>query len=72
MKKTVVYTYLGSNGTITSKVHLEGIYSIQKCELLADKDKLLTKDYDNFVKLVIVPEVEVKDWIEVDEAFGQK
>lgn len=72
MKKTTVYTYLGSNGTITSKVHLEGIYSIQKYELLADKDKLLTKDYDNFVKLIIVPEAEVNDWIEVDEAFGQK
>lgn len=72
MTKTPTYTYLGTNGTITSKVHLEGIYSVKKYELLAGKDKLLTKDYENFVKVVVVPEAEINEWIEVDEAFGQK
>jgi len=33
MKKTPQYTYLGTNGTITSFVHLPDIYSIKKIEI---------------------------------------
>ena len=29
MKKTPLYTYLGTNGTITSPIHLEDIYYIK-------------------------------------------
>ena len=29
MKKTIIYTYLGTNGTITTPIHLEGIYSVK-------------------------------------------
>ena len=36
MKKTLCYTYLGENGTLTSPIHLLGIYSIKKYELIAD------------------------------------
>ena len=36
MTKTVLYTYLGTNGTITSTVHLEVIYYIRKYRLVAD------------------------------------
>lgn len=36
MKKEVLYTYLGTNGTITSPVHLENTYYIRKIRLIAD------------------------------------
>ena len=42
MTKTVLYHYLGTNGTITSPVHLEDVYYIRKFKLIADKDKILT------------------------------
>lgn len=71
MTKEVIYVYLGTNGIIQSPVHLEDIYYIRKYRLWADKNKLLTKDNENFVKTIIVPENEVKDWVEVAE-LGQE
>jgi len=65
MVKTVMYEYLGTNGTILSPVHLEDIYYIRKYKLQADNLKVLTKDRKNFVKEVIVPEEEVEDWFEI-------
>lgn len=68
MKKTTIYTYLGTNGIINSPVFLEGIYSVKKIRLRADEGKTLTKDWINFVDSVIVPENEVDQWFET----GQK
>lgn len=65
MIKTVLYEYLGTNGTICSPVHLEGIYYIRKLKLQADNGKTLTKDYKNFVNSVIIPEDEVEGWKEI-------
>jgi hypothetical protein len=65
MKKTVMYEYLGTNGTILSPVHLEDIYYIRKYKLQAENLKTLTKDRKHFVKEVIVPEDEVDEWKEV-------
>lgn len=65
MKKTVMYEYLGTNGTILSPVHLEDIYYIRKYKLQAENLKTLTKDRKHFVKEVIVPEDEVEEWKEV-------
>lgn len=59
MIKTPLYTYLGTNGTITSPVHLEGIYYVLKYRLEADANKFLTKDDKNYVKMVTVSEDEV-------------
>ena len=42
MKKEVLYTYLGTNGTITTPIFIEGAYHIKKVRLVADKDKFLT------------------------------
>lgn len=66
MKKTPQYTYLGTNGTITSFVHLPDIYSIKKFELQADQYKKITKDGIDLKDIVIVPEEEVNLWYEVD------
>ena len=65
MKKTIMYEYLGTNGTILSPVHLEDIYYIRKYKLQADNLKKLTKDNEHFVKEVIVPGDEVEEWKEI-------
>lgn len=67
MKKHALYTYLGTNGTITSPVHLEDIYYVLNYALDADEHKKLTKDYKTFFDTRIVPENEVSEWVEVDE-----
>lgn len=64
MTKTAYYTYLGTNGTITSPVHLEDIYYTIKYRLVADKGYVLT-DGTRQVKTVTVPENEVSKWKEV-------
>lgn len=67
MRKIVKYCYLGTNGTICSPVHLEGIYYIRKLTLIADNNKRLTKDGINFVYTVTIPENEFEQWYEVNE-----
>lgn len=67
MLKTTYYTYLGTNGTLTTPIHLEGIYSVVKVELRAELNKKLTKDGVNFTYRVVVPENQVNLWYEVDE-----
>lgn len=72
MIKEIMYTYLGTNGTICSPVHLEDIYYIRKMRLTASAGKYLTKDGVNLVYQIIVPEEEVINWYEVDASKGQK
>jgi hypothetical protein len=67
MTKEVLYTYLGTNGTITSPVHLEDIYYTRSVKLSADRKKVLTRDGKNFFYSVTVPEDEVAEWREVNE-----
>lgn len=67
MIKTTFYTYLGTNGTLTTPIHLEGIYSITKVELQAEAGKKLTRDGINFTYRITVPESQVELWYEVDE-----
>ena len=67
MTKEILYTYLGTNGTITSPVHLEDIYYTRSVKLSADRMKVLTKDGKNFLYSVTVPESEVAEWREVNE-----
>ena len=65
MKKQVLYTYLGTNGTLTTPIHLEDIYYVRKIKLTAEDNKRLTKDGKTFVESAIVPEDEVSAWYEV-------
>ena len=66
MKKTTYYTYLGTNGTISSAVCLPGVYSIKEYVLKADEGKKLTCDGENFVISIRVSQTEVDNWYEVD------
>lgn len=67
MTKKVMYTYLGTNGTICSPVHLEGIYYVRNYKIQADKNKMLTKDGKNYVFSTIIPEEDLNQWFEVNE-----
>ena len=73
MTKQVTYTYLGTNGTLTTPIHLEGIYSVKKIVLTADEGKKLTKDNINLVDRVTVRnDEEVELWKEVSAPSGQE
>ena len=67
MLKENYYTYLGTNGTITSKVHLEDIYYVRKIKLTAENEKYLTNGKEK-VKTIMIPEEELEQW---HEEFGQ-
>lgn len=71
MKKTALYTYLGTNGTITSPVHLEDIYYILKYRLEADENKMLSNG-NTLTKTIIVPYDEVENWREVYNKVDSK
>lgn len=72
MKKQVLYTYLGTNGTLTTPIHLEGIYSVKKIILTADVGKRLTQDKVHFFERVTVKtEEEIALWEEVLTPIGQ-
>ena len=66
MKKELLYTYLGTNGTITSKVHLEDIYYVRKLKLTADKNKILTNG-DIKTYSTIIAEEDLDKWEEISE-----
>lgn len=70
MTKEIMYTYLGTNGTICSPVHLEDVYYIRKVRLRADNKKVLTKDFNKYYTIIIVPEEEVSEWYEIDDPIG--
>lgn len=68
MKKEIIYTYLGTNGTVATPVFIEGAYSVKKIRLIADFGKALTKDFGATLYYnVLVPEIEVENWLEIDD-----
>lgn len=72
MTKTIMYSYLGTNGTICSPVHLEDIYYTRKIRIVADINKLITKDGINLFRQITIPEDSVDEWYEVDIPKGQE
>jgi hypothetical protein len=66
MTKTVLYQYLGTNGTIISPVHLEDTYYVRKIQLVAAPGCLLTNG-TILKKSVMVSEEDSEMWKEVPE-----
>lgn len=66
MTKTLFYTYLGTNGTLTTPIHLPNVYCIKKYQLVADSKKKLTKDGKTFVNIITVSPDEVDQWYEIE------
>lgn len=71
MIKTMLYTYLGLNGTITSTIKLPDVYCIKKYKLIADPEKQLTKNGIDYFESIIIPAEEVDLWREEIESIGQ-
>lgn len=68
MTKQTYYRYLGTNGTLLSPIHIEGVYSVKLIKIIADPDKILTCDNGITRKnSVLVPEEEEKDWVEISK-----
>ena len=65
MTTTKIYTYLGTNGTITTSIHLENIYSVVHYKLTADDNYQLIKDNITFYKTVTINPDELNKWKEV-------
>lgn len=66
MTKVPMYRYLGTNGMITSSVHLEDVYYVRMMALYADPGKKLTNGIRK-TSYVLVPEDEVISWKEISE-----
>lgn len=67
MKTKVIYRYMGTNGIIESPVHLEDVYYIRLLDVTADEGKLLTNG-DRMTFSIRIPEDELTDWHEIDQA----
>ena len=65
MVTEIRYTYLGTNGILTTPIHLEGIYSTKKYLLTADENKQLTKDNIHYFQSIEIPEEDLNKWYEV-------
>lgn len=66
MKKAILYQYLGTNGVITSPVHLEDIYYVRKIRLTADPGHILTNGTIQ-LRTIIVAEEDVEKWQEIPQ-----
>lgn len=65
MTQITLYTYLGTNGTLTSGIHLEGVPAMIQYKLKADPGKILT-DGTTRVPSVTVIAAELDKWTETD------
>lgn len=65
MTKEFIYTYLGTNGTLTTPIHLEGVPSVKKVRLKPALGKKLTDGKTITNKAIIVFENEVRNWREI-------
>lgn len=64
MERIPMYRYLGTNGTITSPVHLEDIYYVNMVRLIAAPKHTLT-DGKVTVDTVTIPAEEEDKWAEI-------
>ncbi len=65
MTKTILYTYFGTNGIITSEVHLENVPALKKVRLTADEGKILTNGVVS-LEMVVIAEESADNWKEID------
>ena len=64
MTKTTMYRYLGRNGIITTRVHLDGISFIPMVHLKAAAGKMLT-DGEQICAAITIEAEEVNKWREI-------
>lgn len=65
MTTEFMYTYLGTNGTITTPIHLEGVPAMKKVRIKPAIGKKLTNGTTITENAVVVAESEVANWKEI-------
>lgn len=65
MTTEFMYTYLGTNGTLTTPIHLEGVPAMKKVRIKPAAGKKLTNGTTTTDSAVIVAESEVANWKEI-------
>lgn len=65
MTTEILYTYLGTNGTVTTPVHLEGVPAMKKIRIKPEIGKKLTDGKTVATDAVVVSESEVANWKEI-------
>lgn len=65
MTKEFLYTYLGTNGTVTTPIHLEGIPAMKKVRIKPAIGKKITNGIKCSVDAVVVSEEEAANWREI-------
>lgn len=66
MTKTKLYRYLGRNGILTTKIHLDGINYIPMVLIRADAGKILT-DGERKHYSITIEEEELDQWREITD-----
>lgn len=66
MTKTKLYRYLGRNGILTTRIHLDGINYIPMVLIKADKGKILTDGTRKHYSITIEEE-EIGEWREITD-----
>lgn len=66
MKKTKMYRYLGRNGILTTKIHLDGISYIPMVLIQADVGKILT-DGEHKHYSITIEEADLDLWREITD-----
>ena len=64
MTKEFIYTYFGSNGSVTTPVKLEGVPSITRICLTADGNKHLTNGKITVKSTIVASDGEAALWEE--------
>lgn len=63
MNRTLLYRYMGTNGVLTTPIHLEDIYYVRLVRLVADEGKILTNGTRQ-MQVITIPENEESQWNE--------
>ena len=66
MTKKKMYRYLGRNGILTTRIHLDGINFIEMVELTADKGKVLTNG-ETLAYSIVIEKEEASQWKEITD-----
>ena len=65
MTKETLYTYLGTNVTVTTPIHLESVPAMIRYRLKADNGKVLTNGKCKTTTVTLAEE-EISKWSEVN------
>jgi hypothetical protein len=66
MTKEIIYTYIGTNGMVSTPIHLEGISAIKKIHITAEEGKQITDGNTVSNHVWVSTDEEAEKWTEID------